>query len=496
MFDFTAMDEVKRIIEENAYKAGVSLPAVIGHEISRVMNSKEWAWMNTGDDYYKGRHDILRKKREGIGENGELIELKNVPNARQIDNQYRKMVKQKTNYLVGRPFAITTENDLYNRLLSDLFNKNFYRTMKNVATDSLNCGIGWMYVFYDEFGQLSVRKFKPYEIIPEWKDSDHTELDSVIRFYPVEVFDGQYDKIVIKVEYYTTSGIDYFEYSGGVAGSVIPAAPFHQDYINAGGKSYNWEKIPFVAFKYNEDEIPLIAHCKSLQDGLNEILSVFQNNMQEDARNSIIVLVNYDGENLGEFRQKLATYGAVKVRTTDGVAGDVRVLSVEVNSENYKAILDIFRKAITENCMGYDARDDRMSRTPNQMNIQSMYNDIDMDASDMETEYQAALDRLLMFMCIHLKNSGKGDFINERVDFTFNTDMPMDEASKIANVVNSPDLSLETRLSNHPWVDDPAAEMERLKAERADAEEAYKTDLFEPYGVRDSEEDRSEEETT
>ena len=36
--------------------------------------------------------------------------------------------------------------------------------------------------------------------------------------------------------------------------------------------------------------------------------------MQEDARNTILILKNYDGQDLGEFRHNLATFGAVKVR--------------------------------------------------------------------------------------------------------------------------------------------------------------------------------------
>ena len=41
--------------------------------------------------------------------------------------------------------------------------------------------------------------------------------------------------------------------------------------------------------------------------------------------------------------------------------------------------------------MGYDAKDDRIIvGNPNQMNIQSMYSDIDLDANGIETEFQAA----------------------------------------------------------------------------------------------------------
>ena len=184
--------------------------------------------------------------------------------------------------------------------------------------------------------------------------------------------------------------------------------------------------------------------------------------------------MNYDGENLGEFRKNLAQYGAVKVRTVDGAGGDLKTLQVEVNSENYKAILEIFKKAIIENAMGYDAKDDRLAGNPNQMNIQSMYSDIDLDANNMETEYQASFEDLLWFVDNHLANTGQGDYEDTDVDVIFNRDMLLNEGEVIDNCSKSVGiLSDETILANHPWVDDPQAEMERVKEQKKENMEEY-----------------------
>lgn len=218
----------------------------------------------------------------------------------------------------------------------------------------------------------------------------------------------------------------------------------------------------------------MIKMVKSLQDGLNLIESNFQNQMEEDTRNTILVLVNYDGENLGEFRKNLATYGAVKVRTVDGAGGDVRTLQVEVNSDNYKAILELFKKAIIENAMGYDAKDDRMSGNPNQMNIQSMYSDIDLDANGMETEYQASFEELLWFINCHLFNVGMGDYEQEDVEIIFNRDMMLNEGEVIDNISKSVGIiSDETLVAQHPWVDDVQAELDRLEEQKKKNMEEY-----------------------
>ncbi len=452
----------------------------IEREITRFKVSKRRWEMLTGERYFQGYHDVLWKKRQGIGEDGELEEIKNLPNNRIVDNQYRKMVNQKTNYLLGQPLTWQSDNQALLDALDKLLGKKFMRLMKNVTKDSLNEGLVWLYPTYDEDGCLVFRKFKAHEIIPGWRDADHTILDYAIRVYPMVSYSAPYEDetIVEKVEVYDDTGISYFELQGG---ELIPEEPFHESYFTVDGvHPFNWTRIPLIPFKRDSDETPLIRAVKSLQDGLNDILSNFENNMEEDSRNTILVLVNYDGEKLGTFRRNLAQYGAVKVRTVDGAPGDLKTLQIEVKAENYKAILEIFKKAIIENAMGYDAKDDRMQGEPNQMNIQSMYSDIDLDANNMETEFQAAFEELLWFICCHLSNIGAGDFSPDELEIVFNRDLPMNEGEVIQNIRNSVGiLSDETLIAQHPWVDDVQAELKRVeKQKKAELEEMNQTDPF------------------
>ena len=441
-------------------------------EIRRFKISKRRTDMMNGERYFEGKHDILSRQRTVIGKNGDLEIVKNLPNNRIVDNQYKKMVVQKTNYLLGQPFTIQCKNEQYTKLLKQFLNKKFMRTLKAVGEDSLNCGIGWLFPMYDEYGQFTFKRFSPLEIIPLWKDAEHSVLESFIRIYQVVAYKGNQEKIIEKVEVYDEVGVSYFELTD--SGSLKPDGEQHVPYFSIEDQGFNWTKIPLIPFKYNNKEIPLINMVKSLQDGLNLIESNFQNQMEEDTRNTILVLVNYDGENLGEFRKNLATYGAVKVRTVDGAGGDVRTLQVEVNADNYKAIIELFKKAIIENAMGYDAKDDRMSGNPNQMNIQSMYSDIDLDANGMETEYQAALEELLWFINMHLFNVGHGDFEGEDVEIIFNRDMMINEAEVIENVAKSVGIiSDETLIANHPWVTNVDNELERIQAQKDKEQEQY-----------------------
>lgn len=423
------------------------------------------------EKYYDSDHDILRRERKVIGADGVPVAINNVVNNKLIDNQYRKLVDQKTNFAFGKPLTIATSKNEYLNELNKIFNKGMHRKLRTLALYAIDGGISWLYPFYDESGNFTVTVFPSYEICPLWADKAHTKLNGAMRYYSEEVFTSTNGvTTVYHVDLYTTNGITHYYYQGG---SLVLKEIHHSDYMSENGQNYNWNRLPIIPFKYNAKEIPLIRTVKPLQDALNEVLSDFQNNMQEDPRSSILVLKNYDGTNIPEFRQNLATYGVIKVTTVDGVQGGVETLKVEVNAQNYQAILMQLKRAIIENGRGFDAKEERMDGDPNQMNIESMYTDIDLDVNAMETEFQAGFEELKWFIDQHIKNKTKIDYSEEQVEFVFNRDIFINEDAMIDNCVKSVGvISNKTIIARHPWVTD-------LEHELAQIEEDKQSDLKE-----------------
>ena len=167
MFNFSSIKEsVRKLSNLVKVNPDITDEDYIIKEINKFKNSIRRKQMVDGENYYNGKHDILKAKRMGIGENGKLTELTNLPNNRIVDNQYKKMVDQKSNYLLGKPITFQCENEVYAKLIRKIINKKVQRLMKNLGEDSLNEGIGWLYVYYDEKGVFSLKRFKGYEIIP------------------------------------------------------------------------------------------------------------------------------------------------------------------------------------------------------------------------------------------------------------------------------------------------------------------------------------------
>lgn len=406
--------------------------------------------------YYNYEQDILLKKRWTIGKEGKMQSIENLPNARIIDNQYKKAVDQKVNYLFSQLPSIKCDDEKYQELVQDLYDNRFLRTLNKVALESYLCGISWLYISNDN-GELSMTKMDSTEIIPIWQDRNHESLDAIIRVYQTEEYKDGNIKMIDKVALYTKDDVriylrdkDYTEIK-------------EEGYLEKDGLRYSFGEIPFIYFKSNSSEMPLLKRVKSLQDAINAILSNYYDNMLEDPRNTIMILKNYDGQDLGEFRQKLAQYGAVKVSTgVDGADGDVNTLEVNVNSENYRLILDLLKEKLIENAMGFDMKSDKTSNAPNELNIKSMYSDMELDANQTALEFTASLEHLERFLKL-IKNI-KDDKLISTTEFKRN--LMVNDETTINMIIQSEGLlSKKTLLSHHPFVDNVDEEIKAIDDE-------------------------------
>lgn len=410
-----------------------------------------------GMDYYDGQQEILKKQRTAIGEDGRTKIIKNLPNAQLLDNQYKKAVDQKVNYLFSDLPTIKGEgeNDPLAEKVSDLMDKRFLRTLNKIAKDTYNTGIAWLYAYTDG-KDLMYKKLDPLEIIPIWEDNNHESLEAVIQLYTDTDFEMGREVEREQIRFFTDEKIRVYDLKGGGLELVEETG-----YIQNNNSWYNFGRIPFIYFKAPTEK-SLVFEVKCLQDALNIILSNFQDNMLEDPRNTILVLKNYDGEDLGTFRQQLATYSTIKIEDYDGTRGGVDTLEVHVNHENYETIIRLLKKCIKENCRIVDLDNDRGSN-PNTLNIQAMYSDMELDANQLELEFSASLEYFMELVKQVYRLDGKANI-------SFKRNIMVNQESVVNMIRASMGLvSEETLRAKHPLVEDAQEEEERIQRERKEA---------------------------
>ena len=434
-------------------------------KISQWLGSPHRRAQINGELYYLGFHDILHRKREAIGADGKLIEVNNLPNEKIVDNLYATAVDMKNSYLLSQEPVFVTENEEFQKELDKIINADFLETLMDLGEYSLTGGVGYLYVYYDEEGYLRFRVFPAHSILPFYTNDNRKELECVVRYYEEEPKNALNDEVIKHIEIYKPNGIDNYILIGNKL--FIDNKNPHTDYMVKDNKAYTWsDKIPIIPFKINNKELPLLNRCKSIQDAINKLTSDFCNNMSEDVRNTVLVLENYDGENLGEFRQNLMAYGAIKVRSESGANGDVRALRIEVDSTNYNVILSLLKQSLFQNCRAFDTANLRMDGSPNSLQMRGVYQAMDMDANMTIVKYKWALEKLFWFVKAHLKAIGKGDYIDDKIKIVFNKDMLVNEQEIMTSLTNAgvriPNILM---LEQIPWINDPKKAQEMIEEE-------------------------------
>lgn len=216
-----------------------------------------------------------------------------------------------------------------------------------------------------------------------------------------------------------------------------------------------WSRLPFVPLRYNDEEQPLICLLKSLIDEYDKAASDFANAL-EDQPNSVLVLKNYDGQDLGEFRRNLAAYRAVKVSGDGGVD----TLNSPVDHGAVTAQLDRLRRDIYALGRGIDHRSGRMQAAAGGTAVASgvalkyEYAALDMDVNGLERHVQRALHQLAGFWMEDGRRRGLSEIQDDWVAFTFDRDIIVNEMEAIEMVKASEGLlDREILLANHPWTE-------------------------------------------
>jgi len=459
--------ELENIILRGA-RTAASLDQIIQLEIGDWRKSDKRKWMEIGERYYRNKPDILERQRTAIGASGAKEIVGNLANNKLANPFTRKLVDQKVGYLLGKPLSVQTDNTTYANEWKEIFKPAMFRRLQSTGKQSINTGVAWWFIHYDDAGTLSFRKMRSEEVIPLWADEAHTTLDAVIRDYEVVVYEGVQRKTVRKIEWWDTHGVRRYVVDGtGLTPDVEAGAVGSHFSVKTGDKEQgmNWERVPFIAWKYNEEEQPLVEIIKSLVDDYDRNKSDNSNNL-EDLPDSIYKVKNYSGTHPGEFRKNLALY---RTGFVDG-EGDIDTVELPINVEAYKTHQEQARKDIYEFGRGVDTQGVDIGSAPSGIALKFLYSDLDLDASLMETEFQASLEQLRWFVDTHLYNSTGVDYSGEDLSIIFNKDMPIDESAIITAIKDSVGiLSDETLVAQHPWVKDVLAELERIKKQKEEA---------------------------
>lgn len=448
-------------ILDRAAASCMTMPEFINTQLEEWKMSKKHGDMLEAESYFRNRSSVQGKTKS----------MKYSSNVKIEHPILRKLIDQKTNYLLSNSWAITSDNEKYSALLNEIFDDTARQTIKNWGRETIKKGIGWVQIYFAD-NKLRLKKLKSEQIIPCWLDEEHTRLDGIIKFYPQTIYEGRLKKQILKVEFWSKNGVEYFVKRDGIM-TYDSLAEYDTTHFKINGVGFNWAVPPFICIKYNEEEIPLLYYIKELIDDINWQESITADVLR-DIVNFIYVIKNYEGADLDEFIKELRKSKAIKVSGDGGVDK----LQADLNIEAVMKLLDKHRKDIYDYARSVDTQDPNLGNASG-LALKFRYSDLDMDMNDLEAEIQFAFEKLKPFIDDYLLIMQKGDYKNENFEISFKRDVMINEVEIIDNVVKSQgQISDRTRLARHPWVEDIDKELELLEAEKQKSMEEFGGGLF------------------
>lgn len=110
MAEYSVMDRINMIISDPDH-ATMTLAQIVTEEIREFKASEQYANMIQAEAYYRNRTDVQRKTND----------VANRSNTRIEHPILKKLVDQKANYLLGKPFTVDTKNSSYFRTRTSAF---------------------------------------------------------------------------------------------------------------------------------------------------------------------------------------------------------------------------------------------------------------------------------------------------------------------------------------------------------------------------------------
>ena len=110
MAELSVMDRINMILSDPE-KATMTLAQIVSEEIREFKASPEYAIMLEAESYYRNRSDVQRK----------TVDVANRSNTKIEHPILKKLVDQKANYLLSKPWTVDTKNSAYGEALTKVF---------------------------------------------------------------------------------------------------------------------------------------------------------------------------------------------------------------------------------------------------------------------------------------------------------------------------------------------------------------------------------------
>lgn len=423
--------------------------------ISDDAASEKKQFARKGQEYYEGKHDILKYRLFYYNADGVLVEDKYRSNIRISHPFFTELVDQAVQYgMSGGSFVKSDDPQLQNELDS-YFNDEFYAELADTMTDAKTKGFAYMYGYKNENDRLAFQNADSLGVVEVEARFASDKQDHILYWY-VDRIDKDKKKVKKIMDWTTQETYFYIQYDDGklIPDENEPMNPKPHTIITVDGQRYAeaFGYIPFFRLDNNKKQVSGLAPIKDLIDDYDLMASSLSNNLA-DFDTPIHVIKGFQGDNMDELQTNLKTKKLIGIDDDGGV----EVKTIDVPYEARKVKLELDEKNIYRFGFGLNISGLKDTAATTNIAIKAAYSLLDLQASKFEIKLKQFMSKLVVAVLKEINGKQGTDYQLSQVYYKFehkvmsnateNAQNDLTEAQKRQTEINTL-LGLATYLDN------------------------------------------------
>jgi SPP1 family phage portal protein len=472
-----------------------ALVAEVKRLVSNDRGSKLKQEMQTGINYYEGKHDIANYRLFYFNNEGELVEEKHRSNTRIAHQYFTELVDQKVQYLLSNPIEVTTDQTGLQEYLDEYINEDFQLMLQELVEGASQKSYEYAFWKIDTDNRLRFKTADAIKIIPIY--DEFYNIDQIIYYYDEQIVKDNKQKTVTKIQLWTKEEVFYFVQEDGQAVKLDNSAEYNpkphllaQKGEDKFGKGYG--RVPFICLQNNRGKTNDLQPIKDLIDDYDMMACALSNNLI-DFDHPIYAVRGYEGDNLSTLVTNLKTKKTVGV----GENGGIDVITTNIPVEARKAKLEIDKEAIYKFGMGFDSSQTGDGNITNVV-IKSRYSLLDLKCNKIEVRLRVVLKEMLQLIVDNINELHGKAYDASEIEITMTRDVmanEIDNASITKTEAETNQILINNIMTAAQRLDDRTVlellagilEVDPDEVEKALEEQGYQTDFNQSTEVTDDE---------
>lgn len=414
----------------------------------------------TGERYYKGDHDIKKKRIFFINADGILEEDKTKANTRICHRFFTENVDQAVQYLLSgdEPIIKSDDPDLQD-LLNERFNENdeFMAELYDIVEGCIVKGFEYAYVFKNDEGKTCFKCADSLGIVKIRAQATDDQCEYVIRHYmdAIEKDSKRIRRIEVWDEQQTTFFVQEDEGEIRLDDSREHNPRPHTLLKKKGDEKTYFEGfgfIPFIELPYNKYRASGLQPIKDLIDDYDE-MNCGLSNMILDTAEALYIVHGFEGDNLDELMRNIKAKKHIGVDEN----GDVDIKTIDIPVEARKAKMEEDKNNIYHFGQAFNTEGLKDTNATTNLAIEMGYSLLEMKRVKLAVQVKKFLRKAVEITLEEVNRAGQTDYRLKDVYFNFKAEPPVNrketaemelvEAQKRQTEINTV-LNLQEHLDN------------------------------------------------